>query len=297
MQLSIKDSDLKGVFNLEVEDIVFPLCKDNIRMLTCKRKGAALFHVCIVLCPTWVLQSHGSNSAFHVQNKHGISQGSLCVLRSSQSLLNYLLKSFLNRHCSFSSAVVNSLYLALPGCWDFQSWVPCRYPLFIVLSCIETQNARPSFTSNRAQFHHGTCWTIATDKSFTVSGYRGKRGVSNVVTKVSVLQGEEWMAVLCWTGGSMNLRWDFGRVKGTECDLTWVTEASWTLWRAPAITSQGFQWEAPCPAHHEALRREQWTSDRFDGAGQSLRGQRLGSILSQHAQMMHRHSPNCWFRL
>lgn len=34
MQLSIKDSDLKGVFNLEVEDIVFPLCKDNIRMLT-----------------------------------------------------------------------------------------------------------------------------------------------------------------------------------------------------------------------------------------------------------------------
>lgn len=52
MQLSIKDSDLKGVFNLEVEDIVFPLCKDNIRMLTCKRKGAALFHVCIVLCPT-----------------------------------------------------------------------------------------------------------------------------------------------------------------------------------------------------------------------------------------------------
>lgn len=34
MQLSIKDSDLKDVFNLEVNDIVFPLCKDNIKMFS-----------------------------------------------------------------------------------------------------------------------------------------------------------------------------------------------------------------------------------------------------------------------
>lgn len=30
MQVSIKASDLKTVFNLEVNDIVFLLCKDNI---------------------------------------------------------------------------------------------------------------------------------------------------------------------------------------------------------------------------------------------------------------------------
>lgn len=41
MQLSIKDSDLKGLFNLEVNDIVFPLCKDNIRMFSFSRKGAS----------------------------------------------------------------------------------------------------------------------------------------------------------------------------------------------------------------------------------------------------------------
>lgn len=39
MQLSIKDSDLKGVFNLKVNDIVFLLCKDNIWMFIFSRKG------------------------------------------------------------------------------------------------------------------------------------------------------------------------------------------------------------------------------------------------------------------
>lgn len=114
----------------------------------------ALFHVCIVLCPAWALQSHRSNSASHIQSKCSISQGSLYVLQLSQSLLNYLLKPFLNRHCSFSSAVVNSLYLALPGCWDFQSCIPCRYLLFIVLNCAETQKAGARFTSSQPQFHH-----------------------------------------------------------------------------------------------------------------------------------------------
>lgn len=97
----------------------------------------ALFHVYIALYPTWALQNHISNGVSHVQNRC-ISQRSLYVLQSSHSLLNYLLKTFLNRHYSLSSAVVNSLYLALPGCWDFQ----CRrYPLFILLNFIESQNA------------------------------------------------------------------------------------------------------------------------------------------------------------
>lgn len=121
----------------------------------------------------------------------------------------------------------------------------------------------------------GAARTIPTDKSFTMSGHGGKRGASNVVRKVSVLLREERMAVLCWTGGSMKLRCDLARAKA-------MAEASWNPWRAPVITPQGFQWEVACPAHHETLKREQWTSDQyfslFEGAGQSLQGRRLGRI-------------------
>lgn len=114
----------------------------------------ALFHVCIALCSTWALLSCRNNSVSRAQSKCSISQGSLYVLQSSQSLLNCLLKPFLKRHCSFSSAVVNSLYLALPRCWDFQSCIPRRSLLFTMLNWVEAQRAGARFIGIQAWLSH-----------------------------------------------------------------------------------------------------------------------------------------------
>lgn len=88
MQLSIKDSDLKGVFNLEVNDIVFPLCKDNIRMFTFSRKGPSF-----VLCLHSSLSNMSTSKATEVTvyltyRTNAVSHRDLYVLQLSQSLLN-----------------------------------------------------------------------------------------------------------------------------------------------------------------------------------------------------------------
>lgn len=154
MQLSIKDSDLKGVFNLEVNDIVFHCVRTILEQLAFPGRFHDLCHVCIALCTTWALLSCRNNSVSRVQSKCSISQGSLYVLQSSQSLLNCLLKPFLKRHCSFSSAVVKSLYLAFPRCWDFQSCIPRRSRLFTMLNWVEAQSAGARFIGNQTWLSH-----------------------------------------------------------------------------------------------------------------------------------------------
>ena len=152
-----------------------------------------------------------------------------------------------------------------------QAAKPCSVTLWAALWFRSHQDY-----SHRKAFHHVRPWR--------------QRGVSNVVRKVLVLLEPEQMAVLCSAGGSKKLRCDLARAKA-------MAEVSWSPWRPPVITPHGFQCEAACPALHEALRREQCTSDRhfclFGGSGQSLWGWRQ-HFLSQHAQLMHRHLPGCW---
>lgn len=71
---------------------------------------------------------------------------------SSATAFSVSLKPFLNRHCCLFGADVSSPYLVLPVCCDFQSCIPLKYLLFMVLNYTETHKARAKPIKSQAQF-------------------------------------------------------------------------------------------------------------------------------------------------
>lgn len=294
MQLSIKDSDLKGVFNLEVNAIVFLLCKDNIWMSIFSRKRPRF-----VLFAKFFAQQDPFKGTEVRQwpTYRATAARPLQELQLSQSLLNYHLKPFLNRHYCLSGAVVSRPDLALPRCCDFQSCILCRYLFFMVLKSIETRKAGARPISSQSQFSHAM-------KNMVVQEQPGPflQAIFHHVRPWMDERSEEWCnRSICLTGGGADgiLCWARGMMK-LRCHLTWMkvmAEASWGPWGAPVIALQGFQWEMACSAHHEALRWEQWLSDQyfslFEGAGQNLWSWRLGSIFWVSMPSWW-HLPGCW---
>lgn len=205
MQLSIKDSDLKGVFNLEVNDIVFPLCKDNIRMFTFSRKGPSF-----VLCLHSSLSNMSTSKATEVTvyltyRTNAVSHRDLFMCYSCLSLS---WTNFLN-HFS-TGAVLFLVQLSIAFIWHFQDAgiSKTEFPADTHSSSLcwtaskprmqesDSQTAKPGSVmpwtirffrssqdhSHRQVFHHIRLW-------------REER--CNVLRRLSILLGEQRMAVLC----------------------------------------------------------------------------------------------------
>lgn len=194
MQLSIKDSDLKGVFNLEVNAIVFLLCKDNIWMSIFSRKGPRF-----VLFAKFFAQQDPFKGTEVRQwpTYRATAARPLQELQLSQSLLNYHLKPFLNRHYCLSGTVVSRPYLALPWCCDFQSCILCRYLFFMVLKSIETHKAGARPISSQSQFSHAMKNTVVQEQPGPFL-----QAIFHHVRPWMEERSEEWCnRSICLTGG------------------------------------------------------------------------------------------------